>query len=126
MARQIVFTSKAAKPSPTYSQAVKAAGLVFVSGTAPIEPETGKIKGTTVQEQTKQCLTNIAAILEAAGTSMEKIASATVILADEDDFAGMNEEWMRWFPSNPPARQGAKLPARIPGLKISIAVIAEA
>jgi 2-iminobutanoate/2-iminopropanoate deaminase len=126
MARQIVFTSKAAKPSPTYSQAVKAAGLVFVSGTAPTEPETGQIKGTTIQEQTKQCLTNIASILEAAGTSMEKIASATVILADEDDFAGMNEEWMRWFPSNPPARQGAKLPARIPGLKISIAVIAEA
>jgi 2-iminobutanoate/2-iminopropanoate deaminase len=118
MARQIVLTSKAAKPSPTYSQAVKAAGLVFVSGTAPIEPETGKIKGTTIQQQTQQCLTNIAAILEAAGTSMEKIASATVILADE--------EWMRWFPTNPPARQGAKLPARIPGLKISIAVIAEA
>jgi len=126
MARQIVFTSKAAKPSPMYSQAVKAAGLVFVSGTAPIEPETGKIKGTTIQEQTHQCLSNIAAILEAAGTSMDKIASATVILADEDDFAGMNEEWMRWFPANPPARQGAKLPARLPGLKISIAVIAEA
>ena len=126
MARQIVFTSKAAKPSPTYSQAVKAAGLVFVSGTAPTDPESGQIKGTTIQEQTKQCLTNIAAILEAAGTSMEKIASATVILADENDFAGMNEEWMRWFPTNPPARQGAKLPARIPGLKVSIAAIAEA
>ena len=106
-------------------QTVKAAGLVFVSGTAPIDPETGQIKGTTVHEQTQQCLTNIAAILEAAGTSMEKIASATVILADEDDFAGMNEEWMRWFPTNPPARQGAKLPARIPGLKVSIAAIAE-
>jgi 2-iminobutanoate/2-iminopropanoate deaminase len=126
MTRQIIFTSNAAKPSPTYSQAVKAAGLVFVSGTAPTDPATGKIKGTTIQEQTKQCLTNVAAILEAAGTSLEKIASATVILADEDDFAGMNEEWMRWFPTNPPARQGAKLPARIPGLKVSIAVIAEA
>ena len=126
MSRQIVFTSKAAKPSPTYSQAVKAAGLVFVSGTAPTDPESGQIKGTTIQEQTKQCLTNIAAILEAAGTSMEKIASATVILADENDFAGMNEEWMRWFPTNLPARQGAKLPARIPGLKVSIAAIAEA
>jgi 2-iminobutanoate/2-iminopropanoate deaminase len=125
MARQIVFTSKAATPPASYSQAVKAAGLVFVSGTAPIDPETGQIKGTTVQEQTRQCLTNIAAILEAAGTSMEKIASATVILADEDDFSGMNEEWMRWFPTNPPARQGAKLPARIPGLKVSIAAIAE-
>ena len=126
MGRQIVFTSKAAKPSPTYSQAVKAAGLVFVSGTAPTDPETGQIKGSTIQEQTRQCLTNIAAILEEAGTSMERIASATVILADEDDFAGMNEEWVRWFPTNPPARQGAKLPARIPGLKVSIAVIAEA
>jgi 2-iminobutanoate/2-iminopropanoate deaminase len=125
MSRQIVFTSNAAKPSPTYSQAVKAAGLVFVSGTAPTDPETGQIKGATIQEQTRQCLTNIAAILEAAGTSMEKIASATVILADEDDFASMNEEWMRWFPTNPPARQGAKLPARIPGLKVSIAAIAE-
>lgn len=126
MARQIVFTTKAAKPSPTYSQAVRAAGLVFVSGTAPTDPETGQIKGTTIQEQTRQCLTNIAAILEAAGTSMDKVASVTVILADEDDFAGMNEEWMRWFPANPPARQGAKLPARIPGLKVSIAAIAEA
>lgn len=126
MARQIVFTSKAAKPSPMYSQAVKAAGLVFVSGTAPTDPETGLIKGQTVQEQTRQCLSNIAAILEAAGSSMDKIASATVILADEDDFAGMNEEWARWFPTDPPARQGAKLPARIPGLKVSIAAIAEA
>jgi 2-iminobutanoate/2-iminopropanoate deaminase len=126
MARQIVFTTNAAKPSPTYSQAVKAAGLVFVSGTAPTDPKTGQISGDTIQEQTRQCLTNIAAILEAAGTSMDKIATATVILADEEDFGGMNEEWMRWFPTNPPARQGAKLPARIPGLKVSIAAIAEA
>jgi 2-iminobutanoate/2-iminopropanoate deaminase len=124
--REIVFTPKAAKPSPTYSQAVKAGGLVFVSGTAPTDPQTGQILGSTIQEQTRQCLANIAAILEAAGTSMDKIASATVILADEDDFAGMNEEWLRWFPVNPPARQGAKLPARISGLKVSIAVIAEA
>ena len=126
MARQIVFSSKAAKPPPTYSQAVKAAGLVFVSGTAPTDPHTGTIKGTTVQEQTAQCLTNIQAILEEAGSSLDKIVSATIVLADEDDFAGMNEEWLKWFPSNPPARQGAKLPARIPGLKVSIAAIAEA
>ena len=126
MTRQIVFTPRAAKPPPTYSQAVKAAGLVFVSGTAPTDPATGQIKGTTIQEQTGQCLTNIAAILDEAGSSMDKIASATIVLADEDDFAGMNEEWLRWFPSNPPARQGAKLPVRVPGLKVSIAVIAEA
>lgn len=126
MPRDIVFTSKAAKPPPVYSQAVKSTGLVFVSGTAPHDPATGAIVGTTVQEQTRQCLTNIAAILEAAGSSIEKIVSVTIVLADEDDFPGMNEEYIKWFPSNPPARQGAKLPARIPGLKVSIAAIAEA
>lgn len=124
MSRQIVFTAKAATPPAAYSQAVKAAGLVFVSGTAPTDPATGRLMGTTVQEQTRQCLTNIAAILEEAGSSMDRIVSVTVVLADEDDFAGMNEEYVRWFPTDPPARQGAKLPARIPGLKVSIAAIA--
>lgn len=126
MARNIVYTPKAAKPPPTYSQAVKAAGLVFVSGTAPADPKTGSIVGATIEEQTRQCLRNISAILEEAGSSLEKVVSATVVLADEDDFAGMNDEWLRWFQVDPPARQGAKLPARIPGLKVSIAVIAEA
>lgn len=126
MPRQIIFTPKAAKPPATYSQAVKAAGLVFVSGTSPADATTGAIKGTTIQEQTRQCLTNIRAILEEAGSSLDKLVSVTVVLADEDDFAGMNEEWLRWFPSDPPARQGAKLPVRIPGLKVSIAAIAEA
>ncbi len=126
MVRQVVYTPKAAHPPATYSQAVKAAGLVFVSGTAPTDPATGSFKGTTIQEQTRQCLTNIQAILEEAGSGMDKIVSVTVVMANEDDFAGMNEEWLRWFPAEPPARQGAKLPARIPGLLVSIAAIAEA
>ena len=126
MPRQIVRTTDAPPSPPTYSQAVIAAGLVFVSGTGPMDPSTGKIKGDTVQEQTRQCLTNISAILKAAGSSLDKVASATVILLEEEDFAGMNEEWLKWFPTNPPARQGAKLPVRVPGMKVSIAVIAEA
>ena len=126
MTRDIVFTDKAAKPPASYSQAVKAAGLVFVSGTAPHDPATGAIVGATIQEQTRQCLTNIAAILQEAGSSMDKIVSVTFVLGDEDDFAGMNEEYLKWFPVDPPARQGAKLPARVPGLKVSIAAIAEA
>ena len=100
--------------------------MVFVSGNSPHDLETGTIKGTTVQEQTRQSLVNIVAILDAAGSSLDKIVSATIVLAEEDDFPGMNEEWVKWFPANPPARQGAKLPGKIPGLKISIAVIAEA
>lgn len=126
MPRDIIFTPNAAKPPSVYSQAVRAGGLIFVSGTAPHDPVTGALVGATIQEQTRQCLRNIEAILAAAGSSLEKIASVTVVLADEQDFAGMNEEWLRWFPTNPPARQGAKLPAKIPGLKVSIAAIAEA
>ncbi len=126
MSRNIVRTAEAPPSPPTFSQAVKAAGLVFVSGTGPFDPGTRKVKGDTIQEQTRQCLTNVAAILKAAGSSMDKIVSATVILLEDEDFAGMNEEWLKWFPADPPARQGAKLPVRIPGLKVSIAAIAEA
>ena len=126
MPRNIVRTNDAPPSPPTYSQAVKAGGLVFVSGTGPFDPSTGTISGETIQEQTRQCLMNISSILKAAGSSLDKIASATVILLEEDDFAGMNEEWLKWFPTDPPARQGAKLPVRIPGMKVSIAVIAEA
>ena len=126
MARDIIRTPNAPSPPPTYSQAVRAAGLVFVSGTGPHDPVTGKIVGDTIQEQTRQCLENVSAILEAAGTSLERVVSATVILLEETDFAGMNEEWVKWFPANPPARQGAKLPVRIPGMRVSIAAIAEA
>lgn len=126
MPRQIVSTPNAPKPPPTYSQAVKAAGLVFVSGTGPYDPASGAVTGATIQEQVRQCLKNIEAILEAAGSSLAKIVSATVILLEETDFAGMNEEWVKWFAVDPPARQAAKLPVRIPGMKVSIAVIAEA
>jgi 2-iminobutanoate/2-iminopropanoate deaminase len=99
---------------------------VFVSGTGPHDPVTGKIVGETIQEQTGQCLKNVSAILEAAVTWLERVVSATVILLEEQDFAGMNEDWVKRFPANPPARQGAKLPVRIPGFKVSIAAIAEA
>src|SRR5882724_5632496 len=109
MARQIVFSPKAARPPAAYSQAVKAAGLVFVSGTAPNDPNTGAIKGTTIQEQTAQCLTNIQAILEEAGSCLDKIVSVTIVLADENDFAGMNEEWLKCFPSNSPSNRGVYL-----------------
>jgi 2-iminobutanoate/2-iminopropanoate deaminase len=99
---------------------------VFVSGTGPQDPVTGKIVGDTIQEQTRQCLQNLSAVLEAGGSSLERVVSVTVILLEEADFAGMNEEWIKWFPTDPPARQGARLPVRIPGMRVSIAAIAEA
>ena len=125
MPRVIVFTDNAPR-SAAYSQAVKAGGLVFVSGQGPFHPATGELVGQTIQEQTAQCLRNVEAILQEAGSSLSQVVSATFILADSDDFPGMNEEWARWFPSNPPARQGAKLPIDREGFRLSIAVIAEA
>ena len=126
MSRDVVTPANVAPPPPFYSHAVKAAGLVFVSGTGTYDMVTGAVVGETIQAQTAQVLRNIAAILQAAGSSLDKAVSATVILAEEDDFAGLNEEWLRWFPTDPPARQGAKMPVRIPGMKVSIAMIAEA
>jgi 2-iminobutanoate/2-iminopropanoate deaminase len=126
MSRTIIATTAAPKAPPAYSQAVKAGGLIFVSGTSPIDPATGQLVLGPVQVQVGQCLRNISAILEAGGSGLEKAVSATLILADEEDFNAASEEWLKWFPKDPPARQGAKLPVRIPGLKISIAMIAEA
>ena len=125
MARDIVRTGDAPS-SPFFSQAVRGGGLIFVSGQAPIDPATGTISGETIQEQVRQSLTNVQTILTAAGSGLDKIVSATVILVEESDFAGMNEEWARWFPTDPPARQGAKLPISSGGIKVSVAVIAEA
>ena len=125
MAKQIIHTDQAPKSLAGYSQAVKAAGLIFVSGQGPFDTA-GNVVGETIQEQTRQCFRNVEVILKSAGSSMERVVSATFILAEEADFAGMNEEWGRWFPKDPPARQGAKLPVRLKGMKVSIAVIAEA
>ena len=125
MGRDIIRTGDAPS-SAVFSQAVRAGGLIFVSGQAPIDPATGKISGATIQEQTRQSVTNVQTILNAAGSGLDKIVSATVILVEESDFAGMNEEWARWFRADPPARQGAKLPISSGGIKVSVAVIAEA
>lgn len=127
MPKQIIYTDKAPMPPPTYSQAVKVNGLVFVAAQGPYDPLTNEVVGETIQEQTRQCLRNVVAILEAAGSSLEQIASTTFILREESDFAGLNEEWVRWFPVDPPARQGAKLPIVPPGgMKLTVAAIAEA
>ena len=125
MAKEIIHTENAPRTLAGYSQAVKSGGFIFVAGQGPFDPATGNLVGESIQEQTGQCLRNVEAILQAAGSSMDKVVSATFILAEETDFIGMNEEWGRWFPKDPPARQGAKLPIRPKGMKISIAVIAE-
>jgi len=124
VAKEIVSTSDAPGGLAGYSQAVRANGMLFVSGQGPFDPSTGEVVGETIEEQTRQCLRNVEAILEAAGATIDDVVQATFILLDESDFAGMNEEWGRWFPTDPPARQGAKLPVSPKRMRISIAAIA--
>lgn len=100
-----VATSDAPAAIGPYSQAVRAGDLLFVSGQLPIDPATGELAGGTAAEQAHQSLRNIAAILTAAGTSMDRVAKTTVLLTDINDFAAVNEVYARFF-------QGAVLPAR--------------
>ncbi|MGD9959324.1 RidA family protein [Nocardioides sp.] len=123
MPRQIITTSNAPS-SPLFSQAVKAGSLVFVSGTTGIDSSTGRMAGDSIQAQTGQALANCEAILQEAGATLDDVVEVGVLLTDPNDFAGMNEEYARWFPSDPPARYAAKLGAEIPGLLISIRMTA--
>jgi reactive intermediate/imine deaminase len=123
MPRTIIATPDAPS-SPLYAQGVKAGGQIFISGTVGIDPATGGIAGNTIQEQTRQALKNCEAILKAGGATLDDVVEVGVLLHDPDDFPGLNEEWERWFPSDPPARYVAKLGAVIPGVLVSIRVTA--
>jgi reactive intermediate/imine deaminase len=121
MPRQIISTGDAPS-SPLYSQGVKAGPHVVVSGIVGIDPGTGSIAGDTIQEQVRQALANCEAILRAGGACLEDVIEVGVLLARPEDFAGLNEEYARWFRSEPPARYVAKLGVDLPGLLVSIRI----
>jgi 2-iminobutanoate/2-iminopropanoate deaminase len=128
MAREIIGTGVGGKSLAAYSPAVKAGGMVYVSGQGPTDPGTGDVIGTTIQEQTAQCLRNVQALLEAGGSSLDRVVWALFSLRHPEEFDGFNEEWARWFTREPPARHGAMLPLpeRLAAIRISIGVIADA
>jgi 2-iminobutanoate/2-iminopropanoate deaminase len=123
--REIVSTSDAPS-SPLYSQAVKAGGMVYVSGLVGIDVVTGGLAGPTIRDQTRQALANCRAVLRAAGATWEDIVEVGVLLTNPADFAGMNEEYATWFPSTPPTRYVAKLGVELPGVLVSIRMTAVA
>ena len=102
--RQRIQTDNAPAAIGPYSQAIKANGFVFVSGQIPIDPQTGEFVAGGIAEQTTRVLKNLTAVLEAAGSSLERVVKTTVFLADMKEFAGMNEVYKDFFPSPPPAR----------------------
>jgi reactive intermediate/imine deaminase len=123
MPRQIITTANAPS-SPLYSQGVKAGPHVFVSGIVGIDPGTGALAGDTIQDQARQALTNCKTILQAGGASLDDVTEVGILLTHPSDFAGLNEEYARWFTSEPPTRYVAKLGVELPGLLVSIRMTA--
>jgi len=111
--KEIISTDKAPKAIGPYSQAVRAGGFLFTAGQIALDPATGQIVEGDVARQTERVMQNLKAIVEAAGSSLDRAVKATVYLKDMDEFAAMNEVYGRYFASNPPARstvEAARLP----------------
>ena len=123
MAKQIIRTAEA-PGSPLYSQAVRVNSSIYLSGMVGIDPRTQRLAGATIQEQTRQALRNCESILRAAGATLEHVVDVHILLARPGDFAGLNEEYVRFFRIDPPARSVGKLGVELPNVLVSIKLTA--
>ena len=124
--KSVVRTEAAPAPfqGAPYSQAIRAGGFVFVSGQLALRPDHAEIVGETIQEQTEQIFANLRAILEAAGTGLDRLVKTTVFLVDLGDFAGMNEVYARHVGDAPPARSTVEISALPSGALVEIEAVA--
>ena len=123
--REAVATDRAPKAIGPYSQAIRAGSLLFCSGQIPLDPATGALVDGDIAAQTRQVFANITAILQAAGTSLDRVVKTTVFLADMNDFAAMNEVYATYFTPPAPARSTVAAAGLPKGARIEIEVIAQ-
>lgn len=122
--KRVVKTERAPGAVGPYSQAIEASGILFVSGQIPLDPKTGAIVGDGIEEQTRQCLRNLEAVLEASGRSLERVVRASVFLTDLGDFDAMNRVYAEFMKDPPPARVCVQV-SRLPrGARVEIDAIA--
>ena len=124
MEREVCSTKKAPAAVGPYSQAIRAGGVVYVSGQIPIDPETGVLEGASVARQTEMALTAVRNILEAAGSGLDRVVKVTVFMTDLGRFAEMNEMYARFFPSHPPARRAVEVAALPKGAQVEVDAVA--
>ncbi len=124
MDRQVIHTDHAPKAIGPYSQAIRVGEFVFCAGQAALDPATGNLVSGGIEAETRRTLQNLAAVLEAAGTSLSRVVKTTVFLLDMNEFQKMNAVYAEFFPSNPPARSTVQV-ARLPkDARVEIEVIA--
>ena len=124
MSREIISTDAAPRAIGPYSQAIRAGGFLFLSGQIALDPRTEQLVGGDIKQQTRRVLENVKALLQAAGSSLNRVVKCTVFLADMNDFGAMNEEYGSFFQEEPPARTTVAA-SRLPrGALVEIDVIA--
>lgn len=123
MTRTIIYEADV-PGTPLFSQAVRVDSSIYVSGITGIDPRTKQPAGSTIQEQTRQALVNCESILQAAGAKLTHVVDVQVLLARPGDFMGLNEEYVRFFPTDPPARSVARLGVELPNILVSIKMTA--
>jgi len=122
--RTIIATEEAPGAVGPDSQGIAADGFVFTAGQVPINPASGKIEATTIEDQTRQVLSNVDAVLRAAGSSLDRVVKMTVFMTDLADFQAMNGVYAKFFPSNPPARSAVQVVALPLGVQIEMEAVA--
>ena len=126
MAREVVSLPDLPAVNPTYSQGIKAVGLVFVAGQIGIAPQTGKLIGPDIAEQARQAIENVESVLKAAGSSLAKVVSTTLYLTEFDQLARVNAVYAEYFPQAGPAKLACGVTALYGGAKFEIQAIAVA
>jgi 2-iminobutanoate/2-iminopropanoate deaminase len=126
MEKQIITTDKAPGAVGPYSQGVRLGSLVFTAGQLGIVPSTKEFAGPDIETQTSQALENLSAVLEAGGSSLDRVIKTTVFLADMGEFARMNAIYAEFFPNNPPARSAVEVADLPLGGRVEIEAVAQA
>jgi 2-iminobutanoate/2-iminopropanoate deaminase len=122
--RHVIATTEAPAAVGPYSQGISTGQLVFTAGQIPINPASGKVEATTIEDQTRQALRNVDAVLRAAGSGLHKVVKMTVFMTNLGDFKAMNGVYAEFFPSDPPARSAFQVVALPLGVQIEIEAVA--
>lgn len=124
MPRTVVSTESAPRAIGPYSQAIRAGDFLYTSGQIPLDPATGELLQGAIEDETRQVMMNLAAVLEAAGASWEQIVKTTIFLTDLGDFAAVNGVYGAYFSGSPPARSTIQVAALPRGARVEIEVVA--